>query len=77
MKYSEEMYKQKLNEFFERHDKSKLSIVDDIVEKFPDRQEDVFKHLAATYSKIEGTDEVVISNDSIFSVPPNANTGVA
>jgi hypothetical protein len=76
MEYSKEMYKQKLAEFFQRHDKSKLEIVDDIAERFPKRQEDVFKHLTAIYSKIEGTDEVTISNDSIFSIPTSANSGV-
>lgn len=77
MEYSKEMYKQKLTEFFNRHDTSKLSIVDEIAERFPDRQEDVFNHLTAVYSKIEGTDDVTISNDSIFSVPSSANTGIA
>lgn len=76
MEYSEEMYRQKLREFFERHDKEKLTIVDDIAEKFPNDQEAVFKHLTALYSKKEGTDDIVISNDSIFSVPTKANTGV-
>lgn len=77
MEYNKEMYKQKLTEFFNRHDKSKLSIVDEIADRFPKRQADVFNHLTAVYSKLEGTDEVTISNDSIFSVPTSANSGIA
>ena len=77
MKYSEDLYRQKLSEFFERHDKEKLSIVDDILEKFPKKQEEVFKHLTALYAKKEGTDDVVVSNSSIFSVPTEANSGIA
>lgn len=71
------MYKQKLTEFFNRHDTSKLSIVDEITDRFPNRQEEVFNHLTAVYSKLEGTDDVTISNDSIFSVPSSANSGIA
>lgn len=77
MEYSDEMYRQKLREFFERHDKEKLTIVDEIADKFPEKQEAVFKHLTALYAKKEGTDDVVISNDSIFSVPTSANSGIA
>tara|TARA_B100000508_G_scaffold55003_3_gene42744 strand:- start:122260 stop:122493 length:234 start_codon:yes stop_codon:yes gene_type:complete len=77
MNYSKEMYKQKLNEFFNRHDQSKLHLVDKIADQFPDQQEEVFKHLTAIYAKKEGTDDVIISEDSIFSVPTGANSGIA
>lgn len=77
MHYDEELYKQKLNEFFDRHDPAKKSIVNKIVEKFPDNQEEVFKYLAALYAKKEGVDDVTISEDTIFNVPMGPNTGVA
>ncbi len=77
MKYSKEMYKQKLIEFFNRHDKSKLSIVNEISERFPEQQEDVFKHLTSIYAKLEGTSEITVSNESLFSVPSSANSGIA
>ncbi|MGM0479089.1 MAG: hypothetical protein ACQERC_07675 [Bacteroidota bacterium] len=76
MKYPKDLYEQKLNEFFDRHDPEKKAIAKKIVERFPERQEDVFNHLTAIYAKKEGTDEFIISDDSILSVPTGPNSGV-
>lgn len=77
MQYDKELYKQKLNEFFERHDPAKKTIVDKIVEKFPEKQDTVFKYLTALYAKEEGIDDVTISEDTIFKVQMGPNTGIA
>ncbi|MDX1652477.1 MAG: hypothetical protein R3277_08300 [Brumimicrobium sp.] len=76
MQYSEDMYAQKLREFFERHDPMKIEIVGDIVDKFPNQQETVFKHLTQLYAKKEGVDDITISSDSIMSIPPSPHQGV-
>lgn len=76
MEYNEELYKQKLNEFFDRHDPAKKSIVDDIVKKFPNRQEVVFKYLTSLYAEKAGVSDITISEDTIFNVPMGPNTGV-
>ncbi len=76
MKYPKDLYEQKLNEFFDRHDPEKKSITKEIVARFPERQEEVFNHLTALYAKREGTEEFVITNDSILSVPTDPNSGV-
>ncbi|MEX2484290.1 MAG: hypothetical protein WED10_07020 [Brumimicrobium sp.] len=77
MKYNKELYTQKLHEFFNRHDPTKTGIVDEIVEKFPNRQEEVFNHLTKIYAEKEGVADANISNDTIFSIPPTPNTGIA
>jgi hypothetical protein len=77
MQYDEELYKQKLNEFFDRRDPSKKSIVDKIVEKFPNKQDTVFKYLSALYAKKDGVEDITISEDTIFNVPMGPNTGIA
>ncbi|PWH87090.1 hypothetical protein [Brumimicrobium oceani] len=76
MNYTPEMYEQKLNEFFDRHDPLNKHLSSEIVSKFPDRQEDVFKHLTAVYAKKEGTLEQAMNQETILSIPPKANTGV-
>ncbi len=76
MKYPKDLYEQKLNEFFDRHDPEKKAITKEIAARFPERQEAVFNHLTALYAKKEGTDEFIITNDSILSVPTGSNSGV-
>jgi hypothetical protein len=76
MNYSPEMYEQKLNEFFDRHDQSNKYLSSEIAERFPDRQKDVFEHLTAVYAKKEGTLETAMNKEVILSIPPKANTGV-
>jgi hypothetical protein len=76
MDYTKDMYAQKLREFFERHDPLKVAIVDDIVDRFPNQQEKVFKHLTKLYAEKAGVDDIHISNDSIMTIPPSPNQGV-
>jgi hypothetical protein len=76
MYYSKEMFAQKLREFFERHDPLKIEIVDDIVDRFPNQQEKVFKHLTKLYAEKAGVDDVQISSDSIMTIPTSPNQGV-
>lgn len=76
MKYSPEMYEQKLNEVFERHDPQNKYLSKEIAEKFPDRQREVFDHLTAIYANRDGTLEDVMNKETILTIPPRANTGV-
>jgi hypothetical protein len=76
MNYSPEMYEQKLNEFFDRHDQNHKFLSSEIAERFPDRQKDVFEHLTAIYAKKAGTLEDAMNKEVILSIPPKANTGV-
>lgn len=75
MNYTKELFTQKLIEFFERHDPLKVQLVDEIVEKFMNQQEAVFKHLTALYADKNDVEIDKVSNDSIFSLPPSANSG--
>ncbi|MCC5923876.1 MAG: hypothetical protein JJT77_08825 [Crocinitomicaceae bacterium] len=75
MNYPKELFEQKLNEFFDRQDPSKRVIVPEIVEKFLEEQELVFKHLASVYAKKNGVEDITISNSDIFSVPGSAHSG--
>lgn len=77
MEYSEEVFKKKLVEFFDRHDPEKANIIPDIVEKFSGEQELVFKHLTNLYAEKHGVDDITITNDSIFSVPGSSHSGYA
>lgn len=76
MKYSPEMYKQKLNEMFDRHDPQNKYLSEEIAEKFPDNQKEVFDHLTALYANRDGTLEDVMNKETILTIPPRANTGV-
>lgn len=76
MNYSHEMYVQKLNEVFERHDPLNKHLSTKIAEKFPDRQKDVFEHLTAIYAKRDGTLDKALEEDFVLTIPPKANTGV-
>jgi len=69
MNYSKELFTKKLIEFFDRQDPLKKTIVPDIVEKFMNHQDTVFKHLSKIYAEKNGVEDAVISNDSIFAVP--------
>ena len=75
MDYSKDMFKVKLVEFFNRQDPTKIGIVPELVEKFHDEQELVFKHLAHIYAEKNGVEDITISNDSIFSVPGSKHSG--
>ena len=75
MNYTKELFTQKLMEFFERQDPLKKNIVPEIVDKFMDEQELVFKHLADVYAKKNGVDDITISNESIFSIPGSKHSG--
>ncbi len=74
MEYSEEMYEQKLREFFERHDPQKQHLAPDIVEKFPEHQEEVFAYLTKLYAKKHGTEDLNISEETIWQFFPKAHT---
>ena len=76
MKYTPQMYEQKLNEFFDRHDPGNKYLSPKIAQDFPDRQREVFDHLTAVYANREGTLEDVMNKETILSIPPRANTGV-
>lgn len=69
------MYRQKLVEFFNRHDPTKLELVDEIVEKFPDQQQEVFDHLTKVYTN-EDIIKSAVSSQTIFAIPPKQNMGV-
>ena len=73
--FSNEMFEQKLVEFFERQDPEKISIVPEIVEKFSNDQDTVFKHLSKLYAAKNGVLDVKVTNSNIFSVPGSANSG--
>lgn len=75
MNYPKELFEQKLNEFFDRQDPTKKGIIPEIVEKFMEEQELVFKHLASVYAKKKGVEDITISNSDIFSVPGSAHSG--
>lgn len=75
MDYNKELYAQKLTEFFDRQDPLKKVIVPKIVDKFPNDQEKVFKHLSAIYAEKNGVEDVTISEESIFAVPGTNNSG--
>lgn len=75
MDYNKELFAQKLTEFFDRQDPLKKVIVPEIVEKFHDEQEKVFKHLSATYAKKNNVEDITISNDTIFAVPGTKHSG--
>lgn len=77
MNYSKEEFTKKLIEFFERHDPLKVEVVDEVVEKFNDKQEEVFNHLTQLYAEKHGVDEVTVSNKSIFALPRSSNSGFA
>lgn len=70
------MYKQKLNEMFDRHDPQNKYLSEEIAEKFPDNQKEVFDHLTALYANRDGTLEDVMNKETILTIPPRANTGV-
>lgn len=74
MNYTKEQFTKKLIEFFERHDPLKVELVQDIVSRFNDQQEEVFKHLTALYADKNNIEIGKISNDSIFSIPPSSNS---
>ena len=74
MNYSEELFTQKLIEFFERHDPLKVQLVANIVEKFNDQQEEVFKHLTALYAEKNDIDISKITDSEVFSIPPAQNS---
>jgi hypothetical protein len=75
MDYTKDLFTQKLYEFFQRHDPVKQTIVPEIVEKYHENQEIVFKHLTELYAKKHGVEDALISNDSIFSLPPSSHSG--
>ncbi|HLV42614.1 MAG TPA: hypothetical protein VKY37_10065 [Brumimicrobium sp.] len=76
MNYTPEMYRQKLEEVFERHDPGHKYLSEKIVERFPNRQKEVFEHLTAVYAKREGNLDKILNEDSIMSIPPSPHTGV-
>lgn len=76
MKYSPEMYIQKLNEVFERHDPGNKYLSERIANDFPDSQREVFDHLTAIYADRDGTLEDAMNKEIILTIPPKANTGV-
>lgn len=75
MEFSEELFTQKLIEFFERHDPLKAHLVEEIVEKFNTKQKEVFDHLTRIYAEKNDITVGEISNEAIFSLPPTASTG--
>ena len=76
MKYSPEMYIQKLNEVFDRHDPENKYLSEEIAHKFPNQQREVFDHLTAIYANRNGVLEEVMNKETILTIPPKANTGV-
>jgi hypothetical protein len=74
MNYSKELFTQKLIEFFERHDPLKVQLVGDIVNKFNNHQEEVFKHLTTLYAEKNDIDVNKITNTEVFSIPPAQNS---
>ena len=64
MKRSKAEFEQKLKEFFERHDPSKLEIAHTVAAHFIDHQDEVFEHLSEVYHKKEG---IEVSPDVIFT----------
>lgn len=75
MDYNKELFAQKLTEFFDRQDPLKKIIVSEIVNKFHDEQDKVFKHLSAIYAKKNEVEDVTISEITIFAVPGASHSG--
>jgi hypothetical protein len=72
MTESKEVFKAKLVEFFERHDPEKIFLVSRIADKFSDKQEQVFRHLASNYAEQEGNK---IGNDDLLSLIARPHEG--
>lgn len=75
MEYSEDLFKQKLTEFFDRHDPTKKHLVPKIAAKYINDQETIFNHLTKTYAEKSGVTEYDISEETLFGVPTSANSG--
>jgi hypothetical protein len=70
---SQELFKVKLMEFFERHDPDKIPLVPRIADKFPDKQAEVFRHLNELY--VDSQHDKAVSEKSVFSVIPPPHQG--
>lgn len=73
MELTKEQFENKLREFFNRHDKSRLGLAHRIAEKFHGHENLVFEHLTRLYAS-EGASNTV-TDDSILSVPMGPNSG--
>ena len=70
---SNELFKVKLTEFFERHDPEKIPLVPRIADKFPDQQAEVFRHLNKLY--VDRNSNQSVTEKSVFSVIPPPHQG--
>ena len=76
MEYTKEMFTQKLIEFFNRHDQTKMHLVPQISDKFDNNQEEVFAHLTKVYAEKAGVTDLNIGDSTIMSFFPSAHTGI-
>lgn len=72
MKRTKEEFEQKLKEFFERHDHSKIQIAHEIAEHFINHQDEVFEHLSNLYHEKEGID---VTEEAIYTTSFGPNYG--
>ncbi len=72
MEGSKALFKQKLMEFFERHDPDKVFLVPKIADKFENQEDQVFEHLTKLYAEKECH---LISDDSLLSLIPSPHEG--
>lgn len=76
MKYIPELFQESLEEFFDRHDPEKKHLAPKIEDYFPNREKEVFDHLIKLYAKQENGLNLMISESSLFSIPPSSSSGV-
>ena len=68
MKRSREEFEQKLEEFFERHDDTKMGMAHTLSHRFVNHQNEVFEHLSELYHKREGLDHITETAIYDFSI---------
>ncbi|HAW19178.1 MAG TPA: hypothetical protein DCX14_03265 [Flavobacteriales bacterium] len=73
MKRTREDFEQKLEEFFERHDDTKMGLAHTLSHRFVNHQNEVFEHLSELYHKREGLEEV--SDTAIFDFSIGGGAG--
>lgn len=64
MKLSREDFEKKLEEFFGRHDESKIELAHTLSHRFVNHQDEVFEHLSDLYHEKEG---IEVTEDAIFT----------